>query len=495
MKVSKYLLEESQFHHPKLILNDAKRQDEAIAIIDQFLLDRSQVARIQSIFTDELANGLSNSLERRRGNSLLMVNTFVPALQSIERETLAGDYISLDIGSSNFRVLYTKLCPGSNNTKEDHTDQDQFSVKYYEIPIEFRKGSSNKLFNFLAECIESFLREIPLCTKTNDTILPLGFTFSFPMNQLAIDVGQLKTWTKNYDLPDAVGQDVASLLQQSIESRGNPFNVRVVALLNDSTGTLVKGSYIDSDCAIGLIMGTGNNACYLEKVENIEKWQRTQRYNQVREILINMESGGFGDNGCIDFARTKYDRAVDDESLFPGSFTFEKYIGGHYLGEIFRHLLLDLTETGVIFNGNVSNQLKIKDSIKSEHLSSIEGDNTSNSVLELIDTLEYNRNKILDDDIAIIRYACSRITIRAATLLAALLSTLVIRMGRKRTVIAVDGSVYRKHPRIHQLMTDFINNLVDDHTKQIEIIEAEDGSGKGAGIVAALACKLKLYGQ
>ena len=142
------------------------------------------------------------------------------------------------------------------------------------------------------------------------------------MNQLAIDVGQLKTWTKNYDLPDAVGQDVAFLLQQSIESRGNPFNVRVVALLNDSTGTLVKGSYIDSDCAIGLIMGTGNNACYLEKVENIEKWQRTQRYNQVREILINMESGGFGDNGCIDFARTKYDRAVDDESLFPGSFTY-----------------------------------------------------------------------------------------------------------------------------------------------------------------------------
>lgn len=54
-------------------------------------------------------------------------------------------------------------------------------------------------------------------------------------------------------------------------------------------------------------------------------------------------------------------------------YRFEKYIGGHYLGEIFRHLLLDLTETGVIFNGNVSNQLKIKDSIKSEHLSSIEG--------------------------------------------------------------------------------------------------------------------------
>ena len=180
-----------------------------------------------------------------------------------------------------------------------------------------------QLFNFLAECIEQFLGEAPLTTHKSDSgdILPLGFTFSFPMTQLAIDSGKLNTWTKNFDLPDAVGADIAHLLQAALDSRGNPFNVRVVALLNDSTGTLVKGSYIDADCAVGLILGTGYNACYLERVERVEKWSRSEKYSEVQEVLVNMESGGFGDNGCIDFIKTDFDRAVDSASLFPGSFT------------------------------------------------------------------------------------------------------------------------------------------------------------------------------
>ena len=100
-----------------------------------------------------------------------------------------------------------------------------------------------------------------------------------------------------------------------------------------------------------------------------------------------------------------------------------------------------------------------------------------------------------DDDILIIRQACARISIRGATLLAAILSTLVNRLGKPRTVIAVDGSVYRKHPRMHQLMTDFITELLVDKCKVFELIEAEDGSGMGAGIVAAISSKLHLFGQ
>ena len=42
--------------------------------------------------------------------------------------------------------------------------------------------------------------------------------------------------------------------------------VDVVAILNDTTGTLVKGAYDDKDTAIGLILGTGCNGAYLEKV-------------------------------------------------------------------------------------------------------------------------------------------------------------------------------------------------------------------------------------
>ena len=36
---------------------------------------------------------------------------------------------------------------------------------------------------------------------------------------------------------------------------------------------MMSGAYDDSDVAIGLILGTGTNACYMEKLENIEKWE------------------------------------------------------------------------------------------------------------------------------------------------------------------------------------------------------------------------------
>lgn len=142
------------------------------------------------------------------------------------------------------------------------------------------------------------------------------------MTQTAINAGTLTTWTKNFDLPDAVNADPAALLQGALDASKNVHSVKVVALLNDSTGTLLKGSYLDGDCAIGLIMGTGSNACYLEKVNQTGKWtNRSEKYAHLDEVLVNMECGAFGDNGCIDFVRTKYDRQLDQASLFPRSFT------------------------------------------------------------------------------------------------------------------------------------------------------------------------------
>ena len=53
--------------------------------------------------------------------------------------------------------------------------------------------------------------------------------------------------------------------------------------------------------------------------------------------------------------------------------SFEKYLGGHFLGEILRFALLELTENGLLFNGVVNDQLRKYDFIKTSHLSSIEG--------------------------------------------------------------------------------------------------------------------------
>ena len=51
-------------------------------------------------------------------------------------------------------------------------------------------------------------------------------------------------------------------------------------------------------------------------------------------MVINTEWGAFGDNGELDFVRTKWDQAVDDMSVNPGKQIFEKMISGECAYEI-----------------------------------------------------------------------------------------------------------------------------------------------------------------
>lgn len=62
-------------------------------------------------------------------------------------------------------------------------------------------------------------------------------------------------------------------------------------------------------------LGTGCNACYVEKVENTELFDgdKSKPY-----VIVNTEWGAFGDDGKLDAIRTKYDRKIDEDSLNPG---------------------------------------------------------------------------------------------------------------------------------------------------------------------------------
>lgn len=51
-------------------------------------------------------------------------------------------------------------------------------------------------------------------------LLPLGFTFSFPLNQMGLTRGLLERWTKGFNCSGVVGEDVVRLLQEAIERRG-----------------------------------------------------------------------------------------------------------------------------------------------------------------------------------------------------------------------------------------------------------------------------------
>ncbi|XP_076673597.1 hexokinase-2 isoform X1 [Andrena cerasifolii] len=452
-----------------LVLSDEVRRQKVEQKVARIKFSAATVRKIEDVFVSEMNKGI-----HQQPSSLQMENTYVPELLDgtgyYDKE---GLYLALDLGGTNFRVLLLELAHGKPVREE---------VKKYHISSELRVGSAIRLFDYLAECVSDFV----IAQGLQDVELPLGFTFSFPMIQHSLDIGILVTWTKTFNCPDAVNQDAVRLLREAFDRRGDT-KVKVVAVLNDTTGTLIQGSTLDSNTAIGLILGTGSNACYLERADRVEHWE-TERHGE-REVIIDIEWGAFGDNGVLDFIKTDYDRENDANSLIVNSFTFEKYISGKYLGEIVRLVLARLTKEGLLFRGeHTPGSLLIPGNLTTDLVSDIEQDS--------VDGGSSNTKEILrkfgifpdEDDAKIVQYVCEVVSNRAALLVSICLGVLLKRIGKEYVTIAVDGSLYKHHPRLETWIKQYIPLIAPEH--KFKMIHAEDGSGKGGALVAAIAQRL-----
>ncbi len=96
-------------------------------------------------------------------------------------------------------------------------------------------------------------------------------------------------------------------------------DTHAVPLISDTTGTLlaVAGKEVP-DCHIGLILGTGTNACYMEKFDAATIPKYGGPFDGHSQIVINCEWGAFGDDGKLEKWRTKYDRQLDQLTVNPG---------------------------------------------------------------------------------------------------------------------------------------------------------------------------------
>ena len=81
-------------------------------------------------------------------------------------------------------------------------------------------GTGRNLFDHIAQCLALFVKDL----KLENEILPLGFTFSFPLVQQGLTKGTLVRWTKGFNCSGVIGEDVVGLLEEAIARR----NVRFV---------------------------------------------------------------------------------------------------------------------------------------------------------------------------------------------------------------------------------------------------------------------------
>jgi hexokinase len=243
-----------------------------------------------------------------------------------------------------------------------------------------------------------------------------------------------------------------------------------------------------SSCRIGVILGTGSNACYIERASNVEMLDTPQKSDDEK-VCINTEWGAFGDRGSLEFIRTPYDMELDLHSINPGNQLFEKMLSGMYLGELVRLVVHDLASKGLMFNGNLNNKFAERFAFATKFMSEIEGEDPSS--IDVVREILMNDLAVAepsDQDCVNMRYVSECISKRSAHLVSAALASLTLKMENPNISIAVDGSLYRFHPKFHDLMVEKMTELLPSNYK-FKFILSEDGSGRGAAIVAAVATK------
>uniref|UniRef100_A0A4W6EMN6 Hexokinase-2 n=1 Tax=Lates calcarifer TaxID=8187 RepID=A0A4W6EMN6_LATCA len=445
-------------------------------ILDTLRLSREQLVEVKKLMSEEMVRGLSKQTHEQA--SVKMLPTYV---RSTPDGTEHGDFLALDLGGSSFRVLLVRVRSGKKHNVDMHH-------KIYSIPQETMQGTGEELFSHIVDCIADFLEYMGM----RGASLPLGFTFSFPCHQSKLDQGILLRWTKGFKASGCVGQDVVTLLKDAV-SRRQEFDLNFVAVVNDTVGTMMTCGYEDSKCEVGLIVGTGTNACYMEEMHNIELVE-----NDDGRMCVNMEWGAFGDNGELDDFCTQFDHMVDECSNNPGKQRYEKMISGMYLGEIVRNVLMDFTAKGLLFRGKLSERLKTRGIFETKFLSQIEKDRLAmRQVRSILQHLGLTSSTC--DDSVLVKEVCSVVARRAAQLCGAGLAAVVDKIRQNRNLnqlsvtVGVDGTLYKTHPHFANIMQETLQDLAPQC--QVTFHKSEDGSGKGAALITAVACRIKSEGQ
>ena len=440
-----------------------------------FVVDEAKLKEVTDHFVKELGKGLS-----KEGGSIPMNPTWVMGYPT-GHET--GTYLALDMGGTNLRVCEITL-------PEEEGEFDLIQSKY-RLPAELKTGTAEELWEYIADCLQQFVEYHHPGEKLGT--IPLGFTFSYPAYQEYIDHGVLQAWTKGFDIKGVEGHDVVPPFEAALAKRGLP--IKLTALINDTTGTLIASHYTDPRTQIGAIFGTGCNAAYMEHCGEIPKIAHLNLPPDM-PIAINCEYGAF-DNEHVVLPRTKYDVLIDDESPRPGQQAFEKMIAGFYLGEIFRLVVLDLHDNKAcgMFQGQDLKALREPYSLDASFLSMIEEDPFENlsEVHELLETkLGILASK---PELELVRRLAELIGTRAARLSACGIAALCKKKNIESCHVGADGSVFNKYPHFKARGAQALREILDWPKKRrgeddpVDIRAAEDGSGVGAALIAALTIK------
>ncbi|MFH0791198.1 MAG: hexokinase [Candidatus Omnitrophota bacterium] len=427
-----------------------------------FNISTDEIKKIIADFHSQMVSGLSG-----KKSSLKMIPAYVDKPTGKEK----GGFIALDLGGTNLRISQIELKGKGRVVKRGE--------RKFILEKKYITNTKDELFDFIAGCIKRFSEEEKLDL---DKQWGVGFTFSFPVKQTGIASGVLLRWTKGFSARGVKGKDIVNLLNQALLKK-DLGNLKIAALVNDTVGTLAARAYKERNCDVGVILGTGTNACYQERLSNILKWIGPKSLRA--RMIVNIEWGGFNK-----LPATVYDRQLDQLSLNPGEQVLEKMVSGMYLGELVRLILKDFVKRKMLFKQNRPAIFNKAGSFKTEYMSRIEDDCSADLSGAGVLLKDLGASCSALSERKLIKRICQLVSNRGARISAAVLAAVIMKidpnLSQKHT-IAIDGSLYEKHPGFSRNIRAALRQVFAKKASRVRMVLTKDGSGIGAAIIAALA--------
>jgi hexokinase len=415
-----------------------------------------------------------------------------------------GTYLAMDLGGSTFRVALVELhgrIPGQSGLRI-------IRISVSPIDESVRQLEGTRLFDWMAQKIEAMLAEGPETCGYGNEPLPVGLAWSFPIEQTSLRGGKIQGMGKGFHTSRTViGQDLGDLIVAACRRRR--LNLRVDAIVNDSSAALLCRAYSEPTTSMSLILGTGTNAAVHLPVScmGADKFgiRDHSLHAQAEKVITNTELSMFG-KGIL--PETRWDEYLNRTHQIPDFQPLEYMTTGRYLGEIFRLVIGEAVDTVGLFGGLFPEALRSPYTLDTAILAMLEADTSpqlsrSGAYLEKLWCMTSPPSH---PDLLFLRTVVESISYRAAAYLAVALHALWTLqketysnprtpLGTPKTSIACTGSVIEKYPNFRARCEGLIEEMIaagdpsfGSFPRELVVLEViDDAAILGAAVAVAIS--------
>lgn len=399
--------------------------------VASFLMKHNFVCHVDVLTAAQaILDDMKKGLKKEKSNQD-MIRTFCnPPKNPVRNESV----IVIDAGGTNFRS-----CLVSFDDKGEATISEMEKTA---MPGVAKELSKKDFFNQIASNLDH------LKNKADK----IGFCFSYPMEITEDGDGILLGFSKEVKAPEVVGSKVGECLKAALKEKGWN-DIKQITLCNDTVSALLAGNACvpstEVSSYIGMILGTGLNAAYLQPACDI---------CGIKEQIIVCESGKF-----LGVNQSDFDKQVCAASTSPDSFFLEKLCSGAYLGPVSYYALTAAAKEGVFSEKMSAEILKLDSLTLIEMDKFLHGPYNTETVLGKI-CAESATDEDFDRIIQILDAICERSArYGAAILTACALQTGKGKQSHKPICILCNGTTFFKTWMIRERVYAYLDEVL---TKQ-----------------------------